>query len=452
MRQVARALRVGAAAAALAPWVGFAVVRRGDSRAAAHLGRRLRGSLLRLGPSFVKAGQLLSTRRDLLPEALCDELSALHSEIAPPPPGVVRSLLRAGGVRESVIATIDWSAGRGGSVAAVYPATYEGRDVVLKVLRPGVRSQLQQDGAVVESLSRVVGRMTSLPLHETTRDIGAVVAAQCDLVAEADHLRALRSALPRHLVHVPEVVDELSGEGVLAMERVPSRSTDQLSDAQAATSLRLLYEMLFLHGLVHCDLHPGNLFAVDRPGGDPGPDLVMLDAGFTVRLSDLVSSQFAEFFLALAHGDWETCGACLLGSAAYVRPGLDLESFRDDVRTMVRTHSGLDSRAFLLASFAGDLFALQRRHGIHPPSEFAFPLVSLLALEGRIRSAESPVDFQAVAVPILVRAIHAGRVRRIRDREPLDSWDTPAVASPRRRQRVRALRSVPSTSSSTQRA
>jgi ubiquinone biosynthesis protein len=161
--------------------------------------------------------------------------------------------------------------------------------------------------------------------------------------------------------------------------------------------MAVVYQMLFVDGFVHCDLHPGNLY-FDHDAG-----LVMLDAGFVIRLPDPVRRSFADFFINMAMGDGWMCGQIVIESAAEIADDCDLDGFRTELGELVTDASGAKSGEFDLARFAGRLFDLQRRFGLFPAPEFAFPLLSLLVIEGMIKVFDSDVDFQAEAMPVLRR-------------------------------------------------
>jgi ubiquinone biosynthesis protein len=150
---------------------------------------------------------------------------------------------------------------------------------------------------------------------------------------------------------------------------------------------------------VHCDLHHGNLYA--------GPDtsLVLLDAGFVVRLPDRVRTLFAEFFLCMGTGRGERCAEIVMASAARIAPDCDRSGFTGQLARLVTETTGTRAGEFSLAAFATRLFDLQRRYGIYAAPEFAFPLLALLVIEGMVNELDRDVDFQALAVPVLMRAI-----------------------------------------------
>jgi ubiquinone biosynthesis protein len=182
----------------------------------------------------------------------------------------------------------------------------------------------------------------------------------------------------------------------------------------AARTLGAVYQMLFMDGFVHCDLHPGNIYY-------RGSKVVILDAGFSVRLPATVRRLFAEFFLGLALGRGRRCGEVVVASTMNVAPDADVEGFIGTIADLVRRHTGVPAKDFQLMRFGTDLFRLQRDFGLYAASEFVFPLLSLLVIEGTIRELHPEIDFQAAARPMLLRAA-ASTAHLESARLPLHAW------------------------------
>lgn len=383
----------------------------GRPAAARHFYRRLVRQTQRLGPAMVKVGQLLGTRRDILPVALCDELGELHDRVEPMSRRQFRAALtEAYGLEaDQVFSGIDPTPVASGSIAGVYRATlYGGRDVAVKLRRPDIRRRMTLDLAIVHRLADLAERLPGgrgVPLAELTGFVCAAILGQLDLAAEREHLLRLRANFAENeYVHVPEPVVEACRPAALVMEFIPDlvRRPVATIDPErrtklAARTLGAVYQMLFLDGLVHCDLHPGNVYF-------RGPRVVVLDAGFTVRLPRVIRRQFGEFFLGLALGRGRRCGEVVVESAVRVAPEADVAGFVDRIAELVARNAGAPAKEFDLAAFGTELFTLQRDFGLYAASEFVFPLLSLLVIEGTIRELDPEVDFQAVARPLLLRA------------------------------------------------
>ena len=370
----------------------------------------LTACLVRLGPTFVKGGQLLSTRADLLSPSWCAALGRLTDRMDPMP-GVSARRALAGYARgrDWPFAEIDSVPLASGSIACVYRARLrDGRAVVVKVRRPGIARRMAADFRLLAAGAAALERLPGLrgtPMRQMVDQVAPVVLGQLDLDREAAVLDRLRANLGG-LVRVPEPVHAACGDGVLVMEYLDGlgRFDRQVFDpAQRRTImksvLRAVYRMLFIDGLVHCDLHPGNLY-VRRTG-----EVIIVDAGFVVVLSPRVRRQFAEFFLHMALGHGDDCARVVLDSAASVAGVRDLDGFRRGMRDLISSSHRRVAGQFRLTTFAGRLFTLQRRHRIAAAPEFVFPLLSLLVLEGMILDFDVDVDFQAEAVPPLLKAL-----------------------------------------------
>lgn len=376
-------------------------------------GRRLPAMLVRLGPTFVKGGQLLSTRRDVLPDAWCDALGRLHDRVGPMSrEDTERAFAAAYPTAESwPFRKVEWRPAASGSIACVYRAwLHDGRPVAVKLRRPGVLAQMRADFTLLAAGAGALQRVPALrrvPMRRMVEQIAVAVMAQADLAHEATSLDELRRNLADlGYIHIPAPVPEFSGDGVLVMEYVEGlrrfRPGDLTREQRREVVRRILqgvYRMLFLDGLVHCDMHPGNLYLTRTS------DVVLLDAGFVVRLSPAVKRLFAEFFLNMSLGRGAQCAEVVMRSAEHVPEGCDVEGFRKGIAELVEQNHRRTAGQFRLAPFAARLFDLQRRSGISAAPEFVFPLVSLLVLEGMINDFDVDVDFQGEAIPTLLTAL-----------------------------------------------
>ncbi|MGA4846730.1 ABC1 kinase family protein [Streptomyces sp. G5(2025)] len=373
-------------------------------------GARWERMLTRLGPSYIKIGQLLSTRRDVLPEEVAQALGRLTDTVrAPSRRRIERAVRRSYRDRPWPFREFSWEPLACGSIATVHEAvTLEGHRVAVKVRRPGIDRVMQRDFTLTALVMGVLGalpRLRQMPFRLMHAQVGGAILRQLDFEAEATSLLVLRDNLARFTnVRVPAPLPELCTSETVVMEYIgdlrrfePGELALGTRRAAARAVLAAVYEMLFVDGIVHCDMHPGNVY-LDRDGG-----LVILDAGFVIRLPEPVRRSFADFFIHMALGDGSMCAQIVIDSAAQVADDCDLDGFRSGLRTLVEDASGARSGDFDLARFAGRLFELQRRFGLYPVPEFAFPLLSLLVIEGMIKAFDADVDFQAEAMPVLRR-------------------------------------------------
>lgn len=373
-------------------------------------GERLSAMLIALGPTYIKFGQVLSTRRDLLPEEVCAAFGRLADDAPPPRRAAIERVLRdsyAG--RESPFAAFEWTPTASGSIATVHRAiTHDGRRVAVKVRRPGIARVMRLDfmlsALAMGALQRLPG-MESMPFKVMHAQVGGAILRQVDFAAERVALADLRdNLLEFDWIRIPAPLPEFCSDDVLVMEHVDGLariSPESFSPATRKIAARrvmsAVYQMLFVDGLVHCDLHPGNLY-INSDGA-----LVILDAGFVIRLPESVRASFADFFINMAMGNGPLCAEIIIDSASSISQNCDLKEFRSGLNKLVSEATGAQSSEFSLARFAGRLFELQRRFGLYPAPEFAFPLLSLLVVEGIVQSLDPELDFQAEATPILRR-------------------------------------------------
>jgi ubiquinone biosynthesis protein len=341
--------------------------------------------LWRLGPAFIKVGQLMSTRQDLLLPAFCEQLEA----------GLARG--GAGGPRTPRVEI--------GSVAAVERRMVGTVDAALKTIHPGAAERLRVDLDLITLLARVAGvllRRSGVPLRSIVDEMCETVRRQTDLVAEAETLRRLGELEWTLPVVFPRVLDEASGQGLLVMTWLPGQAEGRQFVNESRTAKRLvltLYEMLFVTGVVHCDLHPGNWWAL------PDGRLAIVDAGFSYELDEDMRTHFAEFFLGMASGNAEVCATHALAVTSSPVPPERESAFRRDMGVLIESTTGMTAGDFSLTSFAARFFSLQRRHGAFSRADFIFPFMALLAIEGQVKQLDPGINFQAMAGPVVLRAI-----------------------------------------------
>ncbi|HET7464362.1 MAG TPA: AarF/UbiB family protein [Longimicrobium sp.] len=412
VRPALRALELGWHAAAAAVRLGARLaagtLTRGGETRASITGRTLAEGFEALGPAFVKLGQLLGTRRDLLGDDALRHLARLQDGLAPGPFGVVAGLFRAelGVETGAVFAELDPTPVASASIATVYRGRlYDGRVVAVKVRRPGVARRIGTDLRLLRAGARLLARLPPfrlIPVEATLAHFCACLERQLDFRAEAAACRRLRAALACEPgVVIPALVDELCGPSILTMEFIPglrahpARGGPEARQALGA-AVRALYRMIFQEGCVHCDLHRGNL------GFLRGGRAVLLDFGFVAEIGRYDRVKFAEFFLALATGDGARCARVAREMALAVPPGLDYAAFEAEVAALVAEASGARAGEFLVARFVGRLFDIQRRHGLRGTPAFVMPILSLLVLEGIVRDEDPGFDFQREARPFVV--------------------------------------------------
>jgi ubiquinone biosynthesis protein len=371
----------------------------------------------RLGPTFIKFGQFLSTRRDVFGDEAIGTLARLQDRTAPMPSSEVAAIFQDEfGIRlEDAFSSFDTTPIGSGSIATVYRARLrDGPLAAVKIRRPGVSDRIRDDVALLRSLCRLIEwlpGMDAVPMVQMFDTLSGCLARQIDFALEARSNSRIRSSLASIPgVVVPSLVDPLCGDSVITMEYISATRADGHLPANRArdaliTGLRALFHMIFVEGFVHCDMHDGNLQFLDD--GRP----VLLDFGFMAELGDRERRRFAEFFYAVAINDSTRAAEIILEVAAFVPPSLSHPRFERDVRDVVGGASGAQAREFQVARFVAQIFDLQRRHGIVGSAGFTMAIVSLLVFEGIAKHVDPDLDFQREAIPFVVNALTATRLR-----------------------------------------
>lgn len=376
-----------------------------------HCGKGIRCACLKLGPAFVKLGQALSSRQDLLPPLLCAELLPLLSTVA------YRG--ECGTLDRSSIATgdgpglsmIDTNPLASGSVAYVYGGRLRtGERVAVKVVRRWVGQAVRRDLQGIRSILtwlQLLPRYEYVPLVAVIDRLLPVVERQTSMQQEARALRRFRENFPdSSLVSFPYAFDaRSSADDVLIMEMVEDAvplNASNLSDTDyreyAVRLLRALYGMIFYHGFVHCDLHPANILVGRRR-------LTILDAGLVAELSSVDRRTFRQLFLGIVDGDSRICADAILDCIAHRPKDFRETDFLNDVRRVVTSYHKKSAGDFLVGALVNDIFDIQRRHRLVGSPGFVAAIWALANFEGLVRVRVPDLDFQAEARAFLASAI-----------------------------------------------
>src|SRR5258705_4497461 len=307
-------------------------------------GERLRLALESLGPVFVKFGQLLSVRRDLIPEDIADELAKLQDNVPPFSwDGAAATLDRSyGRPHAEVFRAIDKTPIASASVAQVHFATlHDGRDVAVKILRPDIREVIAKDVALLYTLAALLERTLAqgplLHLREVVREFENTIADELDLVREAanaSHLR--RNFADGRLLIVPEVYWDWCNRDVMVMQRIDGIPVDDVEGLKrhgidipklARDGVEIFFTQVFRDGFFHADMHPGNIF-VARDGRYCG-----VDFGIMGTLSDGDKNYLAINMMAFFHRDYHRVALAHI-EAAWLPRDTRIAEFEGAIRSV----------------------------------------------------------------------------------------------------------------------
>lgn len=365
-----------------------------------------------LGPTFIKLGQILSSRPDLLPAGAAAPLARLQDQVRPFESRLVPRVIEEAYGRPlgEVFSSFDLVPVSAASVAQVHRARLmDGRLVAVKIRRPGVVRTVEDDLRVISFFARNLSRlpfMRVMPLNDLVEDIGTPIRQQLDFAAEAENNARFR----RHFdgaerVKFPELVEPLCADGIIVMEfleHLQKVNSTHLSAAEhksaALAGLHALYKMIFIDGFIHADMHPGNVFV--REWGQ----FVILDTGLVARLSASEQQDFVNFFFGLVNNKGLECARIVYDNASYHAKGCDRAAFEGAMVELVAEHSALKSSEFEVARFVYQLVALQRRFGIRGSTKFMMTILSMVVFDGICKQLYPGCDFQGEARGYLITA------------------------------------------------
>ncbi len=376
---------------------------------------RLRRALEDLGPIFIKFGQILSTRRDLLPEDVADEFANLQDRV-PPFPGeaaarIVREAL--GRPVEEIFSEFTREPLASASIAQVHAARLEdGREVVVKVVRPGIEKVIRRDVSLLHLVAGLAHRYwpdaRRLRPREIVAEYEKTILDELDLQREAASASQLRRNFEgSDLLYVPEVHWEHTRRRVMVMERVsgiPISDVDALRAAGvdlralAERGVEIFFTQLMRHNFFHADMHPGNIF-VDRAHPDR-PGYVAVDFGIMGSLSEQDQRYLAENFLAFFNRDYRRV-AELHVESKWVPPDTRIDDFEAAIRTVCEPNFDRPLKEISFGQVLVRLFQTARRFHMEVQPQLVLLQKTLLNIEGLGRQLYPDLDLWETAKPYL---------------------------------------------------
>ncbi|PJG83612.1 ubiquinone biosynthesis regulatory protein kinase UbiB [Caviibacterium pharyngocola] len=384
------------------------------------LGERLRLALQELGPVWIKLGQMLSTRRDLFPPEIADELALLQDQVAPFDGKQARALIEQalGGKLETWFTEFDENALASASIAQVHTAKFNstqqfaGKDVVIKVLRPDIQPQIDADLSWMYKLAGWIPRLSAeghrLRATEVIREYEKTLRDELDLRTEAANAVTLRNNfLDSPMLYIPQMYADFCHQNVIVMERIygiPVSDIDALE--RNGTDMKLLAErgvqvfftQVFRDSFFHADMHPGNIFV--NPQHPENPQYIGIDCGIVGKLNDNDKRYLAESFVAFFNRDYRRVAQMHI-NAGWTPEDTDIDEFEQAFREVCEPIFAKPLSEISFGQVLMNLFNVAREFNMQVQPQLVLLQKTLLYIEGLGRQLYPQLDLWDTAKPFL---------------------------------------------------
>ena len=366
-------------------------------------------TLLTLGPTFIKLGQLLSTRPDILPKAYIDVLSSLQDDVPPAPWGESKQVIEAElGPVEAVFDEFDTDPISGASLGQVYLATYEGEQVAVKIRRPNIESLVEADLRVlrwsIPLLVRFLGEGRAFSLDSLADEFAKTIRQEMDYARERDILEEIRGNFDENRdIQIPQPVDDACGPRVLTMEYLPGvKITDTtrldemgLDRTELATKLQRIYlQMIVQDGVFHADPHPGNL-AVAEDGS-----IIFYDFGMSSTVDPFIQDKIVEFYIAVANQNINAILDTLVDMGT-LSPTADRKVMGEVMELAIADARGDDIEQYRVNQIIEQVESTIYEFPLRLPRNLALVLRVATVVEGVCVTLDENFDFISVATDYL---------------------------------------------------
>lgn len=378
-------------------------------------GERLRLALESLGPVFIKFGQLLSTRRDLLPDDIAFELAKLQDQVPPFANARAREIVETA-LKQPVnelFASFDEAPLASASVAQVHAATLkDGREVVVKIIRPGIRAVIEKDVRLLFTLARLVQRYLPdgrrLRPVEVVRDYELTIYDELDLQREGANTSQLRRNFAEsELLYVPEVFWEFSRRNVLVMERIDGIAVTDIAALEAQNTdmkklaergVEIFFTQVFRDSFFHADMHPGNIFVARKH--PQSPQYIAIDCAIIGSLSDFDQYYLARNLLAIFQRNYREVAELHI-ECGWVPPETRVHDFESAIRSVCEPVFEKPLAEISFGQLLVYLFSTARRFDMEVQPSLVLLQKTLLNIEGLGRQLYPQLNLWDTAKPFL---------------------------------------------------
>lgn len=384
---------------------------------------RLRMVLEQLGPTFIKLGQLLSTRPDIIPKTYLIELAKLQDDVAPVSYEEVRQVLVEEGIEpEEVFTSLEPNPIASASIGQVHRAVMKnGQQVVVKIQRPGIAETIKTDLEILLDLAKMAEKRTSWgKLYQVTQivnEFGEALRAELDFTREGRNMEHFRQNMASNPdVIIPRVIWELTNSRILVLEYIDGIKISDVELLRQAginieevvrNIIKSLFEQVYEHGFFHADPHPGNLAVA------PGNKIVYYDFGQVGTIDEVLKELGMDLVLAMVRYDVNGVTRALLQMGMSTRH-VNREELRRDVARLQRKYYGVPFSQINLGEALAELIQLSFKHRVRIPPELSLLVKMLITMESLVRNLApeiSPVDIaEPYARRILLKRYSPGRL------------------------------------------
>jgi ubiquinone biosynthesis protein len=373
---------------------------------------RFRIALEELGPSFVKFGQLLSSRPDLIPTPLADELKKLQDEVPPAPFEEIRDLLQEelGAPVSEVFASFNPKPSAAASIAQVYEATLlQGDKVIVKAQRPDIRQTIETDISILFYLAHLLERY--VPETKPYNPVGIVeefsqtIRRELDFMLEASNLTRMREICQHDKsVYIPQVYWDLTNHKVLVLERIDGIPVDEIDRLTAAgldrkqialTGCQAFLKQVFEFGFFHADPHPGNILIMQDGR------VAFLDFGIMGRLNTQMRTHIANVFISLINRNYEKLVDEYL-MMGVISPDTDINKFKNDVIDLIEPYYGQPLKNIQVGDIFSQAAKLMAKYKIQAQVDLLLLVKTLVFVEGIGRQLDMDFNLLEISKPYAV--------------------------------------------------
>jgi len=379
------------------------------------LGERIRRALEELGPIFVKFGQVVSTRRDLLPEEIADELAKLQDQVTPFSKSQALEILNTAYDKsiDQIFKKIDDEPLAAASIAQVHSAKLsDGKNVIIKILRPDIQVQIEKDISalyiIARSLENFWSESEQVKPTEIVKEYEKTIINELNLKREAANAARLKKNFSKsEMLYVPEIYWDYCRTNILVQERIygtPIRDIDTLKKqktnikALAENGVEIFFTQVFRHNFFHADMHPGNIFVqIEDPDS---PKYAAVDFGIIGTLTKDDQYYLAENFLAFFEGDYNKIAQLHIDSG-WVPSETRVDEFEIAIRTVCEPIFNKPLSDISFANVLISLFNTARQFNMEVQPQLILLQKTLFNIEGLGRQLYPELDLWKTAYPVL---------------------------------------------------